>query len=52
MPTTIDDVRIDTLELPLDGLTEATIKLNFGAGEMKLHEAPLGKLISGTFDGA
>jgi hypothetical protein len=51
MATTIDDVRIDTLELPLDGLTEATIKLSFGAGEMQLHEAPPGKLISGTFEG-
>jgi len=51
MATTTDDVRIDTLELPLDGLTEATIKLNFGAGEMQVHEAPHGKLISGTFEG-
>lgn len=51
MATTTDDVRIDTLDLPLDGLTEATIKLNFGAGEMQVHEAPPGVLISGTFEG-
>ena len=51
MPTTTDDVRVDTLDLPLGGLSEASIKLNFGAGEMQLHQAPAGKLIAGTFEG-
>jgi hypothetical protein len=51
MTMTLDPVRIDTLDLPLAGLTEANIRLNFGAGEMHLHQAPPGKLVAGTFEG-
>jgi hypothetical protein len=51
MTTTIDAVRIDTLDLPVAGLSEANIRLNFGAGEMHLHQAPPGKLLAGTFEG-
>ncbi len=51
MTMTVDPVRIDTLDLPLAGLTEANIRLNFGAGEMHLHQAPPGKLVAGTFEG-
>jgi hypothetical protein len=51
MVTTTDDIRVDTLDLPLAGLTEATIKLNFGGGEMKVHRAPAGSLIGGSFEG-
>lgn len=51
MTTTIDAVRIDTLDLPVAGLSEANIRLNFGAGEMHLHQAPPGKLVAGTFEG-
>ena len=51
MTTTLEAVRTDTLDLPLAELTEASIRLNFGAGEMHLHQAPPGKLVVGTFEG-
>lgn len=39
------------LSVPLTGLTEAEIKLNFGGGELIVGQAEPGKLISGTFEG-
>jgi hypothetical protein len=51
MATATENVRVDSLDLPLAGLTDATIRLNFGGGEMHLHEAPPGKLVAGTFEG-
>jgi hypothetical protein len=39
------------LSIPVTGLTEAWVKLNFGGGELVVGEAEPGKLVSGTFDG-
>jgi hypothetical protein len=41
----------ETLSIPLSGLTEAQIKLNFGGGELVVSEAEPGKLVSGHFEG-
>jgi hypothetical protein len=39
------------LSIPLAGLSEAAIKLNFGGGELIVGQAEPGKLVSGTFEG-
>lgn len=39
------------LSVPVTGLTEAAIKLNFGGGELVVGQAEPGKLLSGTFAG-
>jgi hypothetical protein len=39
------------LSVPLTGLTEAEVKLNFGGGELVVGQAEPGKLVSGTFEG-
>lgn len=41
----------ETLSIPLAGLTEAAISLNFGGGELVVGQAEAGKLVSGTFEG-
>jgi hypothetical protein len=41
----------ETLEVPLDGLVEAEIRLAFGGGQMTVGPAKPGMLISGTFEG-
>lgn len=40
-----------SLSIPVTGLTEAWVKLNFGGGELVVGQAEPGKLLSGTFDG-
>ena len=41
----------ESLTIPLDGLSEASIRLAFGGGELTLGRAEPGTLVSGTFDG-
>ena len=41
----------ETLDLPLDGLTEAEIRLGFGGGELTIGKADHGTLVSGAFEG-
>lgn len=41
----------EQLSIPLAGLTEAQVKLNFGGGELIVGQAEPGKLVSGTFEG-
>ena len=43
--------RSEQLSIPLAGLTEAAVKLNFGGGELIVGQAEPGKLVSGTFEG-
>lgn len=43
--------RIDKLNVPIAGRHEAQVRLNFGAGEMRIGRAEPGALISGTFEG-
>ena len=45
------DMASQHLSVPLTGLSEAAIKLNFGGGELTVGQAEPGKLLSGTFDG-
>ncbi len=42
---------IETLSIPIDGLGEAQIRLGFGGGELAIHRADPGMLVSGTFEG-
>ena len=39
------------LSIPVSGLSEAWVKLNFGGGELVVGQAEPGRLVSGTFDG-
>jgi hypothetical protein len=41
---------VETLSKPLDGLTEAEIRIGFGGGELAIHRAEPGILLSGTFE--
>jgi hypothetical protein len=41
---------IETLALPIDGLSEAEVRIGFGGGELTIHQAEPGMLISGTFE--
>jgi hypothetical protein len=41
----------EQLSIPLAGLTEAQVKLNFGGGDLVVGQAEPGKLVSGTFEG-
>jgi hypothetical protein len=41
----------ETLAIPLEGLTEAEVRIGFGGGELTLGEAQPGMLISGTCEG-
>lgn len=43
--------RSQQLSLPVTGLTEAQIKLNFGGGELTVGQAEPGTLLSGKFEG-
>ena len=41
----------ETLDLPLEGLTEAEIRIGFGGGELTIGKAHPATLIAGTFEG-
>jgi hypothetical protein len=41
----------EVLEVPLDGLPEAHVRISFGGGELRIHPAQPGMLVSGTFRG-
>jgi hypothetical protein len=41
----------ETLELPLAGVTEAAIRIRFGAGDLATRTALAGRLVDGTFAG-
>lgn len=41
----------ETLALPLDGVTEASVRIRFGAGELATARAQAGNLVDGRFDG-
>ena len=41
----------ETLSLPLDGATEANVRIRFGAGTLATHAAPSGRLVDGVFAG-
>lgn len=43
--------RDETLSIPLDGLTNASIHLSFGGGELELGRAEPAILLAGQFDG-
>jgi hypothetical protein len=43
--------RDETLSIPLDGLTNASVRLAFGGGELELGRAEPGTLLAGTFEG-
>jgi hypothetical protein len=45
------DVRTETLSIPLGSLDQANIKLSFGGGELEVHQAEAGHLVSGLFEG-
>lgn len=47
-PSTTDS---QSLSIPVTGLTEAWVKVNFGGGDLVVGQAEPGKLVSGTFDG-
>lgn len=47
MVTTANDI----LALPLAGIAEAHVRIDFGGGELTVHPAEPGMLVSGTFDG-
>jgi hypothetical protein len=42
---------VETLTIPLDELTEAQVRIGFGGGELGVHPAVPGVLVSGTFEG-
>jgi hypothetical protein len=42
---------IESLSIPLDGLTEAQVRLGFGGGELTIRPAEPHVLIAGTFEG-
>jgi len=42
---------VEQLDLPLDGRTEAAVRIRFGAGELEVGAAPAGRLVAGTFGG-
>lgn len=42
---------VEALTIPLDGLSEARVRIGFGGGELALQPAAPGVLISGTFEG-
>lgn len=44
-------LQTESLAIPLQGLTEAEIRLNFGGGELTVSQAEPGTLISGQFEG-
>jgi len=41
----------ETLDIPLDGISQAELRLGFGGGELRIGPAPAGTLVSGTFEG-
>jgi hypothetical protein len=41
----------ETLAMPLDGRSRAAVRLEFGGGELTLHQAEPGMLVSGRFEG-
>jgi hypothetical protein len=41
----------ETLRIPTDGFTEAQLRIGFGGGDLTIHEAEPGALVSGTFEG-
>jgi hypothetical protein len=41
----------ETLQIPLDGVSQAAVRLQFGAGTLRMGRAPAGLLIDGTFPG-
>jgi hypothetical protein len=41
----------ETLAIPLGGVSEAQLRIGFGGGELTIHRAERGDLISGTFQG-
>jgi len=41
----------EELDLPLDGVTEAAIRIRFGAGELSTRAAAAGRLVDGSFRG-
>jgi hypothetical protein len=47
----IAELQSESLSIPLEGLSEAEIKLNFGGGELVIGQADQGTLISGQFEG-
>jgi hypothetical protein len=40
----------ETLSVPVEDLTEARIRMSFGGGDLTVHQAAPGVLLSGTFD--
>jgi hypothetical protein len=41
----------ETLAIPIGGVSEAQLRIGFGGGELMIHRAERGDLISGTFQG-
>jgi hypothetical protein len=41
----------ETLAIPTDGFAEAQLRIGFGGGELTIHDAEPGFLVSGTFEG-
>lgn len=41
----------ETLAVPLDGLSEASVRVGFGGGELTVGQAEPGTLVSGRFEG-
>lgn len=41
----------ESLSLPLDDATEASVRIRFGGGELEVERAPAGALVEGTFVG-
>jgi hypothetical protein len=41
----------ETLAIPIGGVSEAQLRISFGGGELMVHPAETGTLLSGTFEG-
>jgi hypothetical protein len=42
---------VEQLDLPVEGATQARVRIKFGAGQLAVGPAPAGRLVSGTFSG-
>jgi hypothetical protein len=41
----------ETLSVPLEGVSQAEVRIGFGGGELRIGPAPAGLLVAGTFEG-
>jgi hypothetical protein len=42
---------VEQLDVPLEGVQSARVRIKFGAGEITVGRAPAGRLVAGTFSG-